>query len=428
MNIKKSLGIFKESTKYIPGGVNSPVRSFKSVGGNPLIIERGRGSSIWDVDGNEYIDYVGSWGPLILGHSHPNVINGVQRAIYNGLSFGAPTVGELNLCRTIVEAFPSMDKVRLVNSGTEATMSALRLARAATGKDKIIKFAGCYHGHSDGLLVEAGSGGATYSTPNSAGVPASYAGETLIAKYNDLNSVEKIFSEYRGQIAGIIVEPIAANMGVVVPAEGFLQGLRYLADQNESLLIYDEVITGFRLTYGGAQNLYGVYPDITCLGKIIGGGLPVGAYGASSDLMEHVSPLGSMYQAGTLSGNPIAVAAGLATLNILQDQNIYKDLEATSDLLSKSIIADGHSVGINIQINRVGSLMTIFFSQGSVDSWDDVINTDQERYTNFFIELLSAGVYIAPSPFEAMFVSVAHSMTDIDKTVSAMRSALSSLL
>ena len=270
MNTEKSLGIFNESIKYIPGGVNSPVRSFKSVGGNPLIIEKGRGSSIWDADGNQYIDYVGSWGPLILGHSHPKVIHEVQQAIYNGLSFGAPTVGELDLCRIIVEAFPSMDKVRLVNSGTEATMSALRLARAATGKDKIIKFAGCYHGHSDGLLVEAGSGSATYSTPNSAGVPASYAGETLIARYNDLNSVEKIFSEYRGQIAGIIVEPIAANMGVVVPAIGFLQGLRYLADQNESLLIYDEVITGFRLTYGGAQNLYDVYPDITCLGKIIG--------------------------------------------------------------------------------------------------------------------------------------------------------------
>ena len=411
----------------MPGGVNSPVRSFKSVGGNPLIIEKGSGSSIWDADGNQYIDYVGSWGPLILGHSHPKVIHEVQQAIYNGLSFGAPTVGELDLCRIIVEAFPSMDKVRLVNSGTEATMSALRLARAATGKDKIIKFAGCYHGHSDGLLVEAGSGNATYSTPNSAGVPASYAGETLIARYNDLNSVEKIFSEYRGQIAGIIVEPIAANMGVVVPAIGFLQGLRYLADQNESLLIYDEVITGFRLTYGGAQNLYDVYPDITCLGKIIGGGLPVGAYGASSDLMEYVSPLGSMYQAGTLSGNPIAVTAGLATLNILKDQNIYNDLEVKSDRLSKSITEEGNSLGINIQVNRVGSLMTIFFSQGSVDSWDDVINADQERYTDFFIELLRGGVYIAPSPFEAMFVSAAHSMIDIDKTISVIRSALSNM-
>ena len=427
MNTEKSLGIFNESIKYIPGGVNSPVRSFKSVGGNPLIIEKGRGASIWDADGNQYIDYVGSWGPLILGHSHPKVIHEVQQAIYNGLSFGAPTVGELDLCRIIVEAFPSMDKVRLVNSGTEATMSALRLARAATGKDKIIKFAGCYHGHSDGLLVEAGSGSATYSTPNSAGVPASYAGETLIARYNDLNSVEKIFSEYRGQIAGIIVEPIAANMGVVVPAIGFLQGLRYLADQNESLLIYDEVITGFRLTYGGAQNLYDVYPDITCLGKIIGGGLPVGAYGASSDLMEYVSPLGSMYQAGTLSGNPIAVTAGLATLNILKDQNIYNDLEVKSDRLSKSITEEGNSLGINIQVNRVGSLMTIFFSQGSVDSWDDVINADQERYTDFFIELLRGGVYIAPSPFEAMFVSAAHSMIDIDKTISVIRSALSNM-
>ncbi len=427
MNTEKSLGIFNESIKYIPGGVNSPVRSFKSVGGNPLIIEKGRGSSIWDADGNQYIDYVGSWGPLILGHSHPKVIHEVQQAIYNGLSFGAPTVGELDLCRIIVEAFPSMDKVRLVNSGTEATMSALRLARAATGKDKIIKFAGCYHGHSDGLLVEAGSGSATYSTPNSAGVPASYAGETLIARYNDLNSVEKIFSEYRGQIAGIIVEPIAANMGVVVPAIGFLQGLRYLADQNESLLIYDEVITGFRLTYGGAQNLYDVYPDITCLGKIIGGGLPVGAYGASSDLMQYVSPLGSMYQAGTLSGNPIAVTAGLATLNILKDQNIYNDLEVKSDRLSKSITEEGNSLGINIQVNRVGSLMTIFFSQGSVDSWDDVINADQERYTDFFIELLRGGVYIAPSPFEAMFVSAAHSMIDIDKTISVIRSALSNM-
>ena len=427
MNTEKSLGIFNESIKYIPGGVNSPVRSFKSVGGNPLIIEKGRGSFIWDADGNEYIDYVGSWGPLILGHSHPKVIHEVQQAIYNGLSFGAPTVGELDLCRIIVEAFPTMDKVRLVNSGTEATMSALRLARAATGKDKIIKFAGCYHGHSDGLLVEAGSGSATYSTPNSAGVPASYAGETLIARYNDLNSVEKIFSEYRGQIAGIIVEPIAANMGVVVPAIGFLQGLRYLADQNESLLIYDEVITGFRLTYGGAQNLYDVYPDITCLGKIIGGGLPVGAYGASSDLMQYVSPLGSMYQAGTLSGNPIAVTAGLATLNILKDQNIYNDLEVKSDRLSKSITEEGNSLGINIQVNRVGSLMTIFFSQGSVDSWDDVINADQERYTDFFIELLRGGVYIAPSPFEAMFVSAAHSMIDIDKTISVIRSALSNM-
>ena len=427
MKTEKSLEIFNESMRYIPGGVNSPVRSFKSVGGNPLIIEKGRGSSIWDADGNEYIDYVGSWGPLILGHSHPNVINEVQRAIDNGLSFGAPTVGELNLCRTIVEAFPSMDKVRLVNSGTEATMSALRLARAVTGKDKIIKFAGCYHGHSDGLLVEAGSGGATYSTPNSAGVPASYAGETLIARYNDLASVERIFNEYRSQIAGIIVEPIAANMGVVLPTMEFLQGLRHLADQNESLLIYDEVITGFRLTYGGAQNLYGVYPDITCLGKIIGGGLPVGAYGASSDLMEFVSPLGSMYQAGTLSGNPVAVAAGLATLNILKNQNIYENLEVLSDRLSKSIMEQASSLGINIQINRVGSLMTIFFSQSPVGSWDDVVNADQERYTKFFIELLRGGVYIAPSPFEAMFVSAAHSMADIDKTVSVMAGALSKL-
>jgi len=427
MNTSKSLEIFNESTRYIPGGVNSPVRSFNSVGGNPLIIEKGSGSAIWDIDGNEYIDYVGSWGPLILGHTHPNVIKEVQQVIGKGLSFGAPTIGELNLCRSIVEAFPSIDKVRLVNSGTEATMSALRLARAVTGKDKIIKFAGCYHGHSDGLLVEAGSGSATFSTPNSAGVPDAYARETLIASYNDLDSVEKLFNEYNNQIAGIIVEPIAANMGVVIASKEFLLGLRSLSDKNNSLLIFDEVITGFRLTYGGAQNLYEVYPDITCLGKIIGGGLPVGAYGASSDLMEFVSPLGSMYQAGTLSGNPVAVAAGLATINMLRDNNIYENLERLSVKLSNAIIEQADRFGVSIQINRIGSLMTVFFSENPVISWDGVVSTDRTKYTKFFRELLDGGVYLAPSPFEAMFVSNAHNSTDIDKTISVMSHALSNL-
>ena len=314
MDTTRSAELFAQAQVYIPGGVNSPVRSFKSVGGTPLFIQRGKGSRIWDADGNELVDYVGSWGPLILGHAHDSVLEAVESALGNGLSFGAPTEGEVEIAKMIVDALPSVDMVRLVSSGTEATMSAIRAARAFTGRSKIVKFAGCYHGHNDGLLVEAGSGGATYSIPNSAGVPEGYARETLVADYNDVNSVQRLFDSHPAEIAAVILEPVAANMGVVPPAADFLDGLRRLTANNDALLIFDEVITGFRVAYGGAQTLYGIIPDLTCLGKIIGGGLPVGAYGGRRDVMEVVAPLGGMYQAGTLSGNPLAVTAGIATL------------------------------------------------------------------------------------------------------------------
>lgn len=407
--------------------MNSPVRSFKSVGGVPLFIQKGHGSHIWDVDGNEFIDYVGSWGPLVLGHAHQDVVNALGLAMENGLSFGAPTEGEIELARMVVEAFPSIDMVRLVSSGTEATMSAIRVARAFTGRDKIIKFAGCYHGHTDGLLVEAGSGGATYSIPNSAGVPASYAQETLVADYNDVSSVEKLFEAHPGDVAAVILEPVAGNMGVVLPSDGFLAGLRELTRNQAALLIFDEVITGFRVAYGGAQTLYDISPDLTCLGKIIGGGLPVGAYGGRKEIMEVVAPLGPMYQAGTLSGNPLAVTAGITTLNILSKPGTYDRLEGMASRFTEALSSAAKAAKVPLTINRVGSLMTAFFANGPVNGWADVANTNKDRYSTFFHHMLEGGVYLAPSAFEAAFVSTAHTHEDIDRTVAVAESAFGKL-
>ena len=424
MDTTRSAELFAQAQDHIPGGVNSPVRSFKSVGGTPLFIQRGKGSRIWDADGNELVDYVGSWGPLILGHAHDSVVEAVERALGKGLTFGAPTEGEVELAKMIVDALPSVDMVRLVSSGTEATMSAIRAARAFTGRSKIVKFAGCYHGHNDGLLVEAGSGGATYSIPNSAGVPEGYARETLVADYNDVNSVQRIFDSHPAEIAAVILEPVAANMGVVPPARGFLEGLRRLTSNNDALLIFDEVITGFRVAYGGAQTLYGITPDLTCLGKIIGGGLPVGAYGGRRDVMEVVAPLGNMYQAGTLSGNPLAVTAGIATLKALAAPGTYEGLEAASARLAGGLAAAALKAEVPLTINRVGSIMTAFFNGGPVEGWDSVAASDRERYAAFFHLMLESGVYLAPSPFEAAFISTAHTPEDIDATLEAAEAAL----
>ena len=427
MDTTRSTELFAQAQDYIPGGVNSPVRSFRAVGGTPLFIQRGKGSRIWDTDGNELVDYVGSWGPLILGHAHDSVVEAVSRALANGLTFGAPTEAEVELAGMIVDALPSVDMVRLVSSGTEATMSAIRAARAFTGRSKIIKFAGCYHGHNDGLLVEAGSGGATYSIPNSAGVPEGYARETLVADYNDPGSVQRLFDSHQGEIAALILEPVAANMGVVPPAAGFLEDMRRMTSSHGALLIFDEVITGFRVGYGGAQTLYAATPDLTCLGKIIGGGLPVGAYGGKREVMEVVAPLGSMYQAGTLSGNPLAVTAGIATLRALASPGTYEGLEAASSRLADGLAAAARNTEIPMTVNRVGSILTAFFNEGPVEGWDTVAASDRDRYSAFFHLMLEKGVYLAPSPFEAAFVSTAHTPQDIDRTLEAAESALSKL-
>tara|TARA_B100001179_G_C18567600_1_gene393556 strand:- start:53 stop:1336 length:1284 start_codon:yes stop_codon:yes gene_type:complete len=427
MNQTKSEQLFIEAQKYIPGGVNSPVRSFRAVGGTPPFIARGHGSHVWDVDGNEYIDFLGSWGPLILGHANPNVVEALKRASEEGTSFGAPVELEVELAKMICQAIPSIEKVRLVNSGTEACMSALRLARAFTGRSKIIKFAGCYHGHADGLLVKAGSGAMTHGIPTSAGVPESYAQETLVADYNDINSVSAIFASHPDNIAAVIVEPVAGNMGVVPPADGFLESLRQMTTKNGALLIFDEVITGFRVAPGGAQQLFSIKPDITCLGKVIGGGLPVGAYGGNTAIMEMVAPLGPMYQAGTLSGNPLAVTAGVATLQELQKSNTYPDLESKSDRLVKGLTEAFNAKQIPSTINRVGSMLTGFFAEGPIDSLKAVERADLELYGRYFHALLQEGVYIAPSQFEAGFVSVSHSTQDIDRTIDRVSDALRKL-
>lgn len=424
MTSSRSQRLFSEAQAIIPGGVSSPVRSFRAVNSDPLFIRRGIGSRLWDVDGNQYIDYVGSWGPLILGHSFQGVVTAVQQAAENGTSFGAPTQGEIELTRLICQAFPSMDLVRLVNSGTEATMSAIRLARAYTKRDKIIKFAGSYHGHSDGLLVDAGSGSITHGVPNSAGVPVAYAKETMVAKYNDPMSVELIFRQCRGQVAGLIVEPVAGNMGVVPPADQFLQDMRSITHKYGAMLIFDEVITGFRVAYGGAQTMYDITPDITCLGKVIGGGFPVGAYGGKRDIMEMVSPLGPMYQAGTLSGNPIATAAGIATLTALQETGVYERLEELGSLLASGLLTAAEATKTPIEVNRVGSMLTAFFRHGPVASYTDARLTDTHAYSRFFRGMLQQGIYLAPSQFEAMFVSLAHTKNDIEATVEAARATL----
>ena len=425
MQQSRSEQLFEQAQRVIPGGVNSPVRSFRAVAGTPPFLAKGQGSRVWDVDGNEYIDYLGSWGPLALGHAHPVVVEAVQRAAADGTSFGAPVEQEVELAEIICAALPSVDSLRLVNSGTEACMTALRLARAYTGRPKIVKFAGNYHGHADGLLVAAGSGALTHGVPTSAGVPESYAAETLVAAYNHAESVAELFAAWPNDIAAVIVEPVAGNMGVVPPAAGFLNSLRSITEANGALLIFDEVITGFRVAYGGAQSLFGVTPDITTMGKIIGGGLPVGAYGGRWDVMEMVAPLGPMYQAGTLSGNPLAVAAGVATLRELQRTGTYERLEASASRLTDGIAAAFSQAEIPSTINRVGSMFTGFFNPGPVSTLSEVEKSDTATYGRYFHALLERGVYIAPSQFEAGFVSVAHTDADIDRTIVAVRDALS---
>ena len=408
----------------IPGGVNSPARSWGAVGGNPLFLTRGSGSRVWDADGNEYIDYVCSWGPLILGHANERVVAAITQAAADGTSFGAPTERENEIAQLVVDAYESIEMVRFVNSGTEATMSALRLARAYTGRSKIVKFEGGYHGHSDALLVAAGSGALAHGVPDSAGVTASFAQDTLLGVFNDLASVEAHFDAFPEDIACVIVEPIAGNMGVVPPQDRFLQGLRDLTEKHNSLLIFDEVITGFRVEYGGAQQRYGINADITCLGKIIGGGMPVGAYGGSAEIMATVAPLGAMYQAGTLSGNPVAMAAGIATLEQLQEPGVYNALGAKAASLAAGLQEVFAEAEIPLRINRISSMMTLFFNAGEVNSWQTVSASDREGFGRFFHRMLEEGVYLPPSPFEAMFVSTAHSDVDIAATLNAARRAL----
>ena len=427
MQQTKSQQLFAQAQQYIPGGVNSPVRSFRAVAGTPPFIDRGQGCRVWDVDGNEYIDYLGSWGPLVLGHAHPAVVEALTKAAQGGTSFGAPVEMEVELARLICQALPSVDRVRLVSSGTEACMSAIRLARAYTGRSKVIKFSGCYHGHADGLLVKAGSGAMTHGIPTSAGVPEAYAAETLVADYNDIASVESFFQAWPDAIAGVIVEPVAGNMGVVPPAESFLADLRRVTADHGAMLIFDEVITGFRIAYGGAQTRYGVTPDITCLGKIIGGGLPVGAYGGRREIMEMVAPLGPMYQAGTLSGNPLAVTAGLTTLTQLQEPGAYERLESLAGRLADGLAQAFGQAEVPATLNRVGSMLTGFFTAGPVDSLTQVEQADTEAYGRYFHAMLERGVYLAPSQFEAGFVSLAHTEADIDRTVEIAAAALESL-
>ncbi|MBM3948709.1 MAG: glutamate-1-semialdehyde-2,1-aminomutase [SAR202 cluster bacterium] len=421
----KSSQLYAAARKLMPGGVNSPARSWRGVGGEPLFIASGKGPRIWDADGNEYLDYVCSWGPLILGHAHPEVVAAVKAAVDMGSSFGAPTELENRLAQLVVDAFPSMEMVRFVSSGTEAGMSVLRLARAYTGRDKIIKFDGGYHGHADALLVAAGSGAATHGVPDSAGVNRSFARDTLMAQYNDLDSVEALLDSNPGQVACVIVEPVAGNMGVVPPARGFLEGLRDLTSKHGALLAFDEVITGFRVAYGGAQHLYGVRPDITCLGKIIGGGMPVGAYGGRRDIMEKVSPLGPMYQAGTLSGNPVAMAAGVKTLELLKKPGVYEDLERSGARLADGLRKAFAKAEVPVRVNRVGSMMTVFFNLGEVTGWPAVSRSDKQAYARFFHQMIEEGSYLPPSPFEAMFVSTAHTDADLDATITAAARALS---
>ncbi|MBI2907805.1 MAG: glutamate-1-semialdehyde 2,1-aminomutase [Chloroflexi bacterium] len=424
MKVQRSRELFSRAQRYLPGGVDSPVRAFRAVGGEPLFIQKGQGSRIWDMDGNSYIDYVCSWGPMVLGHAHPKVISAVKNAAESGTSFGAPTQLETELAELVVSTVPSVEMVRFVNSGTEATMSALRLARAFTKRDKIVKFAGCYHGHADGLLVKAGSGVATLALPDSPGVPASYAQNTLVLPYNNMLAVRQLFQLRGPEIAAVIVEPVAANMGVVPPQPGVLETVRRLTRDHHSLLIFDEVITGFRVAYGGAQALYGVLPDLTCMGKVIGGGLPVGAYGGRREIMEMVAPLGPVYQAGTLSGNPLAMKAGIETLRQLGEPGVYEQLEQKGRFLEDGLRSAAAEAGVKVAINRVGSVLTVFFTDRGVSDWDTASAADTRRFAAFFGKMLEQGIYLPPSQFEAWFISLAHSREDLETTVAAARKAL----
>jgi len=423
MNRKKSSGLYRRALELIPGGVNSPVRAFKAIGIPPVFIERAKGPKIWDVDGNEYVDYVGSWGPMIMGHAHPRIVRALKKTAPKGTSFGAPTPLEVELAMRVRKAFPSMELMRMVSSGTEAVMSAIRVARGYTGRNKILKFEGCYHGHGDSLLVKAGSGATTFGIPDSLGVPEDLAKHTLTAPYNDLEKVKHLVNQYPEQIACIIVEPIAGNMGVILPEKGFLEGLRKICDEKGLLLLFDEVITGFRVAYGGAQELYGIKADLTCLGKIIGGGLPVGAYGGKEKIMEGVAPLGGVYQAGTLSGNPLAMAAGIETLEILKSRRVYQDLEKKTSYLTERIFESAEEQGIPVSINRATGMFTLFFTVGPVRDYFSAKTSDTKRFAKFFIEMLDQGIYLPPSQYEAWFISLAHTQKDLDKTIEACDTA-----
>jgi glutamate-1-semialdehyde 2,1-aminomutase len=419
-NNSKSIELHSRASRLIPGGVNSPVRAFKSVACNPPYIVRGQGSRIWDADGNEYLDYVGSWGPLILGHAHPEVVQAVERANRDGASFGACTPIEADLAAAVIEAFPSVEKVRFVSSGTEATMSAIRLARAFTGRKYIVKFEGCYHGHADSLLVKAGSGVATLGIPGSAGVLEELAQFTLALPFNNRTAVEQTFQKFRNQIACVIVEPVVGNMGCVPPQDGYLEFLREITAREQSVLIFDEVMTGFRLAFGGAQQLYGIKPDLTTLGKIIGGGLPVGAYGGRAEIMDLIAPLGPVYQAGTLSGNPLAMAAGLATVRHLKAYpEIYRQLEQRTSALVEGVLHAASKKNIPLSANRVGSMFTWFFQPGQVHDWDTAAKSDTQAFAKFYRGMLESGIYLPPSQYEAVFMSAAHSEEDIERTVAA---------
>jgi glutamate-1-semialdehyde 2,1-aminomutase len=425
--IDRSIELFEQAQALLPGGVDSPVRAFRAVGGQPLFIERGEGPFLVDVDGNRYIDYVLSWGPLILGHAHPDVVDALQQAVQKGTSYGAPSPMEIDLARAIQHFMPGIEKLRFVNSGTEATMSALRLARAFTQRDKIIKFEGCYHGHADLLLVQAGSGVATLGLPDSPGVPAATVQDTLVARYNDLDSVTKLFERYPHEIAAVIVEPVAGNMGVVPPLSGFLAGLRELTSAHQALLVFDEVMTGFRVHPGGAQGLYGIKPDLTTLGKVIGGGLPVGAYGGRREIMDLIAPAGPVYQAGTLSGNPLAMSAGIATLKVLDQTEVWDRIAASTAQLSQGIAEIAQALGIKMQGYQVGTMFSAFFTAIPVQDWPTAKTSDTHRYGDFFRGMLQRGIYLAPSQFEAGFVSSVHGESAIEKTLDAAEAVMKTL-
>jgi glutamate-1-semialdehyde 2,1-aminomutase len=427
MNLSTSLELFDRAVNLIPGGVNSPVRACKSVGAEPIFIDRAEGCLIFDADGNRYIDYIGSWGPLILGHRHPAVMDAIVSVLERGTSFGAPIDLEVQLAEMVIEAVPSVEMVRMVNSGTEATMSAVRLARGATQRDIVIKFDGCYHGHADTLLVAAGSGVATLGIPGSPGIPESIARHTLSLPYNDIECLKEVMKKQGDSVACIVVEPIAGNMGLVPPEKGFLETLRELADRFGAILIFDEVMTGFRVAYGGAQDLFGVYPDLTCFGKIIGGGLPVGAYGGKLDLMSKVAPQGSVYQAGTLSGNPVAMAAGIATLEQLQKDDVYGALDEKADRLLSGLEQAAKKAAIPAQARRVGSMLGFFFNEKEVKNFDDAKTCDLDRFSAFYNGLRQKGIYIAPSQFEVLFISIAHDTEHIDRTIEAAQEVLGQL-
>lgn len=425
-----SIQAFEEAQKVIPGGVNSPVRAFKNVGIAPLFVKKAKGTTIWDIDDNAYTDFVASWGPLILGHAHDEVLEAVANAAANGTSYGAPTLIETEMAEQIVKMVPSIEKVRMVNSGTEATMSAIRLARGYTKRELIVKFAGCYHGHGDSFLIKAGSGAITLGLPDSPGVTQSTAKDTLTADYNNLDSVQALFDKHKDQIAAVIVEPVAGNMGVVPPAKGFLEGLRQITKDNGALLIFDEVITGFRLAKGGAQEYFNVMPDLTTLGKIIGGGLPVGAYGGRAEIMDMLAPMGPVYQAGTLSGNPLAMAAGLTALKKLDETpGAYENLEKKAQFVEEGFKLNAKELGLNVVINRVGSMMTAFFADAAqVSSFDEAMSSDTDKYATYFKAMLANGLYIAPSQFECLFISMAHTEKDLEKLIKGNRKALEELI